>query len=90
LAEASTQNLRLVERWTRVADDRIDYRFTVSDPATWTKPWSAVIPWSQTGPLYEYACHEDNIDMYGILTGARAHDQKIDQKTAEPAQKGTK
>ena len=74
--QASTQNLRLVERWTRVADDRIDYRFTVSDPATWTKPWSAVITWSATGPLYEYACHEDNIDMYGILTGARAHDRE--------------
>jgi hypothetical protein len=83
--QASTQNLRLVERWTRVADDRIDYRFTVSDPATWTKPWSAVIPWSTTGPLYEYACHEDNIDMYGILTGARAHDQKIDQKNDQKA-----
>ena len=82
--QASTQNLHLVERWTRVSDDRIDYRFTVSDPATWTKPWSAVIPWSTTGPLYEYACHEDNIDMYGILTGARAHDQK----TTESGKKG--
>ena len=79
--QASTQNLHLVERWTRVSDDRIDYRFTVSDPATWTKPWSAVIPWNKTGPLYEYACHEDNIDMYGILTGARAHDHKPDQNT---------
>ncbi len=73
---ASTQNLVLVERWTRVADERIDYRFTVSDPETWTKPWSAAIPWNKTGPLYEYACHEDNIDMYGILTGARAKDKK--------------
>ncbi len=79
--QASTQNLHLVERWTRVSDDRIDYRFTVSDPATWTKPWSAVIPWSKTGPLYEYACHEDNIDMYGILTGARAQDQKGEKGT---------
>jgi len=84
--QASTQNLHLVERWTRTADDRIDYTFTVSDPATWTKPWSAAIPWNKTGPLYEYACHEDNIDMYGILTGARANDQK----TAEASKKGTK
>jgi hypothetical protein len=74
--QASTQNLHLVERWTRTADDRIDYSFTVSDPATWTKPWSAAIFWTKIGPLYEYACHEDNIDMYGILTGARANDQK--------------
>jgi hypothetical protein len=72
----STKNLHLVERWTRVADDRIDYTFTVSDPETWTKPWSASIPWHTAGPVYEYACHEDNIDMYGILTGARANDQK--------------
>jgi hypothetical protein len=74
--QGSTKNLHLVERWTRVADDRIDYTFTVSDPETWTKPWSASIPWHTAGPVYEYACHEDNIDMYGILTGARANDQK--------------
>ena len=78
--QASTQNLHLVERWTRVAEDRIDYTFTVSDPATWTRPWSAAIPWAKTGALYEYACHEDNIDMYGILTGARANDREAAKK----------
>ena len=82
--QGSTQNLRLVERWTRAADDRIDYTFTVSDPETWTRPWSASIPWHAAGPVYEYACHEDNIDMYGILTGARANDGKA----AEPPKKG--
>ena len=70
--EGATKDMRLIERWTRVADDRIDYRFTVSDPATWTKPWSAAIPWTKTGLLYEYACHEDNYGLYGILAGARA------------------
>jgi hypothetical protein len=70
--QGSTKNLHLVERWKRTADNQIDYRFTVSDPETWTKPWSAAIPWHASGPLFEYACHEDNIDMYGILTGARA------------------
>jgi hypothetical protein len=70
--EGATKDMRLVERWTRLADDRVDYRFMVSDPATWTKPWSAAITWTKTGPLYEYACHEDNYGLYGILAGARA------------------
>jgi len=74
--QGATKHMRLVERWTRVADDRIDYRFTVSDPETWTKPWSAAINWHKTGPLYEYACHEDNYGLYGILAGARAKEQK--------------
>jgi hypothetical protein len=72
--EGATRNMVLVERWTRVADDRIDYRFTVSDPETWSKPWSAAIAWNKTGMLYEYACHEDNYGMYGILSGSRAQE----------------
>ena len=73
--EGATKNMRLIERWTRVTDDRIDYRFTVSDPETWTKPWSAAIVWTKTGTLYEYACHEDNYGLYGILAGARAEER---------------
>jgi len=73
--QGATKNMRLIERWTRVADDHIDYRFTVSDPETWTRPWSAAITWYKTGPLYEYACHEDNYGLYGILAGARAKDK---------------
>ena len=65
--QGSTENLRLVERWTRVAADRIDYRFTVSDPQTWIKPWSATITWTKAGQHYEYACHEDNFSLYNIL-----------------------
>lgn len=78
--EGATQNMRLVERWTRVADDRLDYRFTIEDPATWTRPWSAAIAWKKTGKLYEYACHEDNYGLYGILAGARAQEKKQEQK----------
>lgn len=74
--EGATKNMRLVERWTRVADNRIDYRFTVEDPATWTRPWTAAIAWNQSGPLYEYACHEDNYGLYGILAGARAQEKQ--------------
>ncbi len=74
--QGATKDMRVIERWMRVADDRIDYRFTVSDPATWTKSWSAAISWHKAGTLYEYACHEDNISLYGILAGARAEERK--------------
>src|SRR5579864_3852365 len=82
--EGASKNMHLVERWTRMADDRIDYRFTVSDPETWVKPWSATIPWTKGGTLYEYACHEDNLGLYGILAGSRADERKA----AEAARKG--
>ena len=73
--EGSSKNMVLVERWTRVVDDRIDYRFTVTDPETWNRPWSAAIAWTRTGTLYEYACNEDNYGMYGILSGSRAKEK---------------
>jgi hypothetical protein len=81
--EGATKDMTLVERWTRVADGRIDYRFTVSDPATWTKPWSAAIAWTKTGMLYEYACHEDNYGLYDILAGARAQEKRAANTGAE-------
>ena len=57
----SDDRLHLVERFTRVAPDRIDYAFTVEDPTVWTRPWTAAFPLRQTlGPVYEYACHEGN------------------------------
>ena len=52
-----------MERFTRVADDTMIYQFTVEDPTTWAKPWTAEIPWTKTkGPVYEWACHEGNND----------------------------
>ena len=74
--QEATPKMHLVERWTRVADDRIDYRFTVSDPATWTRPWSAAIAWNKTTTLFEYACHEDNYGLYSVLAGARAKERQ--------------
>jgi hypothetical protein len=67
----SGEHLRLVERFTRVAPDRIDYRMTLSDPTTWTKPWTVVIRLKETrAPIYEYACHEGNLEvMHGVLAG---------------------
>ena len=69
----SSLNLHLVERFTRVSSDTIRYEFTVDDPVTWTRPWTVVVPMTKTqGPMFEYACHEGNYAMEGILSGARA------------------
>ena len=71
----STKNLTLVERFTRVGADTLEYQYTVTDPETWTSPWTASIPLRRTDvPMYEYACHEGNHSMYGILGGQRAED----------------
>lgn len=64
----STSALHVLERLTRVEADMIDYEFTVSDSTTWTRPWTARIPFNRNeGPLYEYACHEGNDGLAGIL-----------------------
>ena len=64
----SSAALHVVERFTRVAADRILYEFTVDDPTSWTRPWSAEIPMVQTeGPMFEYACHEGNYDVRHLL-----------------------
>jgi len=66
--QGSSENLHVVERFTRVAPDRILYEFTVDDPASWTSPWSAEIPMVKTeGPMFEYACHEGNYDVRHLL-----------------------
>lgn len=68
----TTENMRLTERFTRVDAETLRYQFTVDDPKTFTRPWTAEIPMMATaGPLYEYACHEANYAMKGILSGAR-------------------
>ena len=68
----SSAALHVVERFTRVSAERILYQFTVDDPLTWTRPWSAEIPLMQAeGPLFEYACHEGNYGLLDILKGAR-------------------
>lgn len=64
--------LRLVERFTRIDADTIDYRLTIDDPTTWTKPWTVAFPLVRSdGPMYEYACHEGNYSMKNTLTAAR-------------------
>ena len=66
------ESLHVVERFRRVDENTIDYRYTVDDPATFSRPWTVVFPLKNTGEqLYEYACHEGNYGMLGILKGAR-------------------
>jgi hypothetical protein len=75
--QRSSQNLKLVERFTRTAPDTVMYEFTVDDPSAFTKPWTAQIPMKKTeGPIIEYACNEGNYAMEGMLAGARADEKK--------------
>jgi hypothetical protein len=75
----SSERLRLVERFTRVDGDTIEYEFTVDDPASFTRQWTASVPMTKTeGPIYEYACHEGNYGMTNLLRGAR-----VEEKAAE-------
>jgi hypothetical protein len=72
----SSANLHLVERFTRINADTLLYEFTVDDPKTWTKPWTAAIPMKKAdAPIYEYACHEGNYALRNILAGARAQEK---------------
>ena len=66
----SSTNLKVTERFTRVSEKTIEYRATMEDPSTWTKPWSIELAFgSVPGPLYEYACHEGNYAIVDILRG---------------------
>ena len=68
----SSQNLKVTERFTRVSKDHLLYQFTVEDPTTWPRPWSGEYTWVRSEePVYEYACHEHNYALQGILKGER-------------------
>lgn len=74
---AANETLRVIERFTRTSDDRIDYQFTVDNPAMYTKQWTAILPMAKTkGPIFEYACHEGNYGMPNVLSGHRAQEKK--------------
>jgi hypothetical protein len=77
----SGPRLHVVERFTRTGPDTIRYQFTVDDPDTWARPWSAEVPFSTTtNRIYEYACHEGNYSMTNVLRGARAEEQQALQR----------
>ena len=74
--QGATENMRLTERFKLADRDTLLYEFTVDDPATFIKPWTVQIPSTRTeGPIFEYACHEGNYGMSGILSSARAEEK---------------
>ncbi|HIE92853.1 MAG TPA: hypothetical protein EYQ83_08305 [Acidobacteria bacterium] len=74
--QGATQDMQLVERFTRVDDGTLLYEFTVEDPATWTRPWSVEVPMARSSDqVWEFACHEGNYGMDGILAGHRADER---------------
>ena len=75
--QGSSQDMTLVERYTRIGPNTLEYQFTVDDPTVWTRPWTAMFRWDLDESQYElveYACHEGNYGMRNILSGARARD----------------
>jgi hypothetical protein len=67
-----SEDAKVTERFTRVGPATLIYEFTVDDPATYTKPWRAQMVFEASkGPMFEYACHEGNYSLPGILAGAR-------------------
>jgi len=80
----ASEEMRITERFTRVAHNRIDYRFTVEDPRTWARSWTAAVPFERMepqGPFFEHACHEGNYSITNMLTNAR----NAEKKAAEAA-----
>ena len=83
----ASENLKVIERFTRTDADTILYRFTIDDPTTFTKPWSGEVPMRATNEMiYEYACHEGNYAMSNVLSGERAQEKQ----RAEAKAKGQK
>ena len=74
----TTSKTRAIERFTRIADDMIDYQFTIEDSDLYTQPWTAVrpMPLLKDYTIFEYACHEGNYAMTNILRGARVMEQR--------------
>jgi hypothetical protein len=77
----SGEHMRLTERFTRTGANTMLYEFTVDDPETFTRSWTARIPMTKAqGPLFEYACHEGNYGLAGSLAGARAQEAAAAKK----------
>jgi hypothetical protein len=84
----SRENLRLVERFTRTGPDVLLYRVTIDDPGTFTRQWTVELPARRSDlPIYEYACHEANYGLEGILRGARAQEKRAAEEAARKTPK---
>ena len=81
---ASRSTLRLVERFTRVNENVIDYQFSVGDPTMFTRPWTAMPTMMKApGPIFEYACHEGNRAVENTLRGARFQEKDANKAATE-------
>ena len=79
-----TRDAVVTERFTRVSEDEIDYSFEVDDPGAYTDTWKGEMALRRTeGPIYEYACHEGNYALPGILAGARLQENPPEEEEAE-------
>jgi hypothetical protein len=82
-------NQKVIERFTRIGPNKIAYRFTVEDPDTYTAPFSGEVAMNATkGQVYEYACHEGNYALTGMLAGARAEEKAAREAQATGGAKG--
>ena len=74
----SSDRLHTVERFTRIAPNKLNFSATFDDPGTWTRPWTFSLPWTEddTQPIFEYACHEGNYGLRNILSAGRSDDKK--------------
>jgi len=85
----ATENMKVIERFTRVSDDAIRYEFTVHDPSTWEIPWKGEMPFVKiNGPVFEHACHEGNYGVANTLKAVRMEEKKAAEEAAKKA--GTK
>jgi hypothetical protein len=79
---ASGKNLRVVERFTRIAPDKVEWTVTLDDQTEWTRPWTYSIPMTVDNSqiIFEYACHEGNFGMANLLTAGRLAEEKAPQR----------
>lgn len=70
----ASENVKVTERFTRVADNRLLYQFEIDDPTVWDEPWGGEYEFWAANGIYEYACHEGNVGLEGILAGGRQSD----------------
>ena len=81
---SASEGLEVTERFTRVGPDTLQYEVTFEDPTTWSEPWTVMIPLRRSAdPLFEYACHEGNLGMEGILAGYRAEEREAAAETEQ-------
>jgi hypothetical protein len=80
------KDLKVTERFTRLGKERLGYRFTVEAPSVWDKPWGGEYEFhALKGQVFEYACHEGNYALPGILAGAREEEKRAARGAATPA-----